>query len=156
MMDDMVLVQCSRFGWGADIISCCCCYYYLVYPSFFFLNNGIIIKCRHCKTSWEVSKHDVISREGTKRSSMLPGFCSGLWDFFFIFSEWAFQCTGRILPLRRPLRWPTPWSVPRLLNKGADWDITSVIVISLKWSIHSHAYVIQKLNSLLCSIGTCN
>lgn len=64
-------------------------------------------------------KHDVIRSKRTQWASMLPGFSGALWDFF---RYWTFQCTGRIFRLRQTLKWPTSWSVPWLLNMGADWD----------------------------------
>ncbi len=35
-----------------------------------------------------------------------------------------------------PLKWPTPWSLPWLLNKGADWDAPSVNrkIMDMQWN----------------------
>ncbi len=52
-----------------------------------------------------------------------------------IFREPTFQCTRIISWLRQLLKCPTPWSVPWLLNKGADWDAPSVNMLSIEEKI---------------------
>ncbi len=72
-----------------------------------------------CGLCFMLQKCDVISGKGAyseRRCFLVFAVHCG------IFREQTFQCTGRILRLRQPLKWPNPWSVPWLLNKGDDWD----------------------------------
>ncbi len=68
-----------------------------------------------CGLCFTFQKCDVISGIEHRCSLVFAVHCG-------IFREKTFQCTGRILRLRQPLKWPNPWSVPWLLNKGDDWD----------------------------------
>lgn len=67
---------------------------------------------------------------------MLPRFCDALWDlkkkfFFFLFYIFRANAVWLLLllllfhvfsRLRKPLKWSTAWSAPRLLDSGAGRD----------------------------------
>ncbi len=78
-----------------------------------------IYRVGSCDLCFTLQKCDVIYGKGAhsecRCSLVFVGHCG-------TFQGANVPCTGRISRLRQPLKCPTPWSVPWLLNKGAEWD----------------------------------